>query len=481
MMPEANDETQLPMHVQVATDLPRRIESRSLMPKLLIVGGIVASVLAVVLWFALRDSMPNQIVDEQQEAPSLQEPVEPEIVQTPEEEPTERPRQAPPLDATPESSPEMDVPDKAIVDVPTQPTMPEPKREEPPKLPKTTPDSPDTTVPKVAAALWETRGVVGVRASVREPWRGLNAVDRPLDSEFLTLGTSRAVTKGPTGIEFVLAEQSEVAGLTWGEVAEVKVVRGGAAFRSLKKGDTVRFLLGDKTWEASATLDDTAVALNLAGLEPQLIVWSGKADVGSVRISRRSVVGFSKPKDVRKLVNAETQASGWIDNWSQSQFNGTSLANLMNSNNLRADVLAMGAGRKLTMMVAPEVAVFQLLNSANAGERQTALWWLMNNPDRGAESDGGKAWANIAQAVGNPSVTSFMKSWLNQLRTGQAARPVDAQQMVRALGISPRAVRFVAIACLQYHTGTTRGFDPNGTNAERQAAINRWAAWLRSL
>ncbi|MFK7819684.1 MAG: hypothetical protein AB8G99_13275 [Planctomycetaceae bacterium] len=444
----------------------------------LIASAVVVLLLASTLWIVMRDSQPKQIVKDEKQ-PTVQESPETRFVETPTPEDEDLPKDQPNPELVPESDPPINKPGSMVVETPIEPrTNPQPK--DLPNTPDPAPAIPKSTSPKVASALWETRGVVAVRASVREPWHGLNAIDRPADAEFLTLVTSRAVTKGPAGVEFVISQESEVAGLTWGEVAEVQVKRGSAAFRMLKKDDTVRFVLGEKVWEASATVDDTSVAVSLSGLEPRLIVWAGKADVGKVRIARQSGIVFSKPREVAKLSSEEAKGYGWVDAWSQSQFNDTSLARLMNSKNLRTDILAMGSGRKVTMMVAPELAVFRLLNSKAPAERQAALWWLMNNPDLGPGSVGRLAWTDIEQSVGNATVTGYMKSWLDKLRTGRPIQLAEAQQMVRALGITPRAVQFVAIACLQHYTGVTRGFDPNAGNAARRAAINRWATWLRS-
>jgi hypothetical protein len=53
------------------------------------------------------------------------------------------------------------------------------------------------------------------------------------------------------------------------------------------------------------------------------------------------------------------------------------------------------------------------------------------------------------------------------------------ERLIAALGDPKLQVRDIALKALQIHTGQTKGFDPNGTPASREASIRAWKAWLQ--
>lgn len=60
---------------------------------------------------------------------------------------------------------------------------------------------------------------------------------------------------------------------------------------------------------------------------------------------------------------------------------------------------------------------------------------------------------------------------VEEVRKGPAA---DLRAIVRMLDASEPSTRMLAIDGLERLTGTTLGFDPFGTKAEREEAISRW-------
>jgi len=57
--------------------------------------------------------------------------------------------------------------------------------------------------------------------------------------------------------------------------------------------------------------------------------------------------------------------------------------------------------------------------------------------------------------------------------------PGELAGLVAALGSDDGAVRVLAIARLERHTGERFGYDPSADPARRREAIARWEAWLR--
>jgi HEAT repeat protein len=53
------------------------------------------------------------------------------------------------------------------------------------------------------------------------------------------------------------------------------------------------------------------------------------------------------------------------------------------------------------------------------------------------------------------------------------------ERLIQALGDSKLQVREIALKALQIHTGQTKGFNPNGSPQERDAALQEWSRWLR--
>ncbi len=190
-MVRPDEEDVLPV-IQVKISEPSarsRASGSYLIPVML---STIAVLVAAVLWLALRDDDPNKLAKEENKTSAEnQQVVEKDTPPKEQEEPQGLPKLNAPLHKPDGVAPPVIDDSPKIVDSPpTNLPMPD--------VPK--PDEPEPLVPKpeplkVASAAWETRGVVGVRASAREPWRGLDAVDRPVSAQFLTLPTSRAVTK----------------------------------------------------------------------------------------------------------------------------------------------------------------------------------------------------------------------------------------------------------------------------------------------
>lgn len=53
------------------------------------------------------------------------------------------------------------------------------------------------------------------------------------------------------------------------------------------------------------------------------------------------------------------------------------------------------------------------------------------------------------------------------------------ERLIGALDDPKPQVRQIALQVLQIHTGQTKGFDPNGASASREAGIRAWRAWLQ--
>jgi hypothetical protein len=53
------------------------------------------------------------------------------------------------------------------------------------------------------------------------------------------------------------------------------------------------------------------------------------------------------------------------------------------------------------------------------------------------------------------------------------------ERLIGALDDPKLQVREITIQVLQIHTGQTKGFDPNGTPASREASLRAWRAWLQ--
>lgn len=53
-------------------------------------------------------------------------------------------------------------------------------------------------------------------------------------------------------------------------------------------------------------------------------------------------------------------------------------------------------------------------------------------------------------------------------------------KLIDALADEKTQVRAIAIQALSIHTGQTKGFDPNGSLADRNNAIARWKTWLET-
>lgn len=52
------------------------------------------------------------------------------------------------------------------------------------------------------------------------------------------------------------------------------------------------------------------------------------------------------------------------------------------------------------------------------------------------------------------------------------------RRLIEGLSDEKAQVRAIAIQALSIHTGQNKGFDPNGTAAERDRAVARWTTWL---
>ncbi len=53
------------------------------------------------------------------------------------------------------------------------------------------------------------------------------------------------------------------------------------------------------------------------------------------------------------------------------------------------------------------------------------------------------------------------------------------ERLIAALADPKLQVRDIALKALQIHTGQTKGFEPNGTPASREASLRAWQAWLQ--
>jgi hypothetical protein len=53
------------------------------------------------------------------------------------------------------------------------------------------------------------------------------------------------------------------------------------------------------------------------------------------------------------------------------------------------------------------------------------------------------------------------------------------EHLIAALADPKLQVRDIALKVLEIHTGQTKGFDPNGAPASREASIQAWRAWLQ--
>lgn len=435
--------------------------------KWLIAGmaGIIAALVVAIIW--VWQPAPDPEITNGEQVPPKQEFAEQKQM------PLQEAPDVPLLEEVPKTFPPKTISpeDKAVVETPPA-TRDVPPEVQPPKA------------PTVVAAKWDVNGVMGARRGPRSPWRGLNFEPHPVGSGFLTLPSTRAVTKGPGNLELVLGEETQIAGFSWQKnrdnqvEAEVTVIGGRVAYRGLKAGDVVRFLVTGHAWEAKAHQDETEVSLSMLALDPRLTVHQGAVDVNDRRIKRNRYVDFTKPREVEQVERADRNRYDWVQTaYSSSKVPADIRAAWLVSDNLRRDVLqSKQLDARGTLMFAPVKSVYRLLNSADTTERAAALRWLVNNPPGTPDTPGELAWAEIAKRE-NPRVANHMNGWLHRVRTRKPAADLYPE-MVRTLWLPSRASRHVAITCLRYFSGQNFGYEVNGSNAARTAIANKWNSWI---
>lgn len=457
--------------INVSTERSAELRSQRQNGWRVMLVGVIAVLAVIALWAAFQKTTNSQLTKDEGTVPVPREPKQEDVNESPDADP-----EAPgPMEVLPPATPPDLAPEDGnmVVETPGEPEkVPEP-------LPNR-PDSPNEPTPVVASVDWDIKGVMGARADARKPWLGAKRKPHPANSNFMTLETSRAVTTSPDGIELVLGEETEITGFAWGLVPEVSLLRGQVAFRKLPKGKSVRFVFGDETWEATAVEDETALSLSLLSLDPRIIVHTGAADVGPRQLKSNRFVEFSKPRSVHTVARRDRDYFSWVETWYAANSISPSVeTELLTSANLRRDVLLGRAlGPRSTMMLAPVTSVYRLLNSQNEADRSAALRWLVNNPPGVDGTPGSLAWADIATQLGNQTVADYLNGWLDRVRRKQPANDLYPQ-MVRVLGLRPRAARHVAISCLRYFTGRNLGYDINAPKPQRDAVVKDWSALIR--
>ena len=66
----------------------------------------------------------------------------------------------------------------------------------------------------------------------------------------------------------------------------------------------------------------------------------------------------------------------------------------------------------------------------------------------------------------------------DQIHLSERERADLMSRLIVALRDPKIQVRVIALQVLRTHTGQTKGFNPGGTPAEREAVIQKWEAWL---
>src|SRR5207247_437736 len=66
----------------------------------------------------------------------------------------------------------------------------------------------------------------------------------------------------------------------------------------------------------------------------------------------------------------------------------------------------------------------------------------------------------------------------DQIHLTEKQKVMLYRKLIDALSDSKPQVRTIAIQALNIHTGQSKGFNPGGTDEERQNAIARWNLWL---
>jgi HEAT repeat protein len=66
----------------------------------------------------------------------------------------------------------------------------------------------------------------------------------------------------------------------------------------------------------------------------------------------------------------------------------------------------------------------------------------------------------------------------DQIHLSDAQRLRLFERLIDALGDPKEQVRDIALKALVIHTGQSKGFNPSGSDAERDAAISEWRRWL---
>jgi hypothetical protein len=66
----------------------------------------------------------------------------------------------------------------------------------------------------------------------------------------------------------------------------------------------------------------------------------------------------------------------------------------------------------------------------------------------------------------------------DQIHLSERERADLLERLIGALRDPKIQVRVIALQVLRTHTGQTKGFNPGGTPAEREAVIQKWEAWL---
>ncbi|HEV8702960.1 MAG TPA: hypothetical protein VGV60_16945 [Candidatus Polarisedimenticolia bacterium] len=66
----------------------------------------------------------------------------------------------------------------------------------------------------------------------------------------------------------------------------------------------------------------------------------------------------------------------------------------------------------------------------------------------------------------------------DQIHLSEAQKLRLFERLIDALGDPEAQVRDIALRALVIHTGQSKGFNPSGSDAERDAAISEWRRWL---
>ncbi len=464
----------------------KQAADRVISPWLLAVALAACILISAVMWFSRRSPDTPQLAGDSPTQPESEhgpEPKGPMVVNRSAAPPGQQPDVVPAMPESQVPSPVPSVPD-------TNPVQPvDPSGTIAAQPPAAAPEIDHPAEPFEEIEWKEIQGLVAARLSVRDSWRGLRARRVPRGANFATLSGSRCVAAGPDGIDVVLAEDTEIEELTWLETPQVRVLSGRVAFRGVPAGMTVRFLVGDQTWEATSRSDNAAVSLDLTGPRSVLAVHRGQFDVGKRRLRRYQYVVRSDRPTVQSVASGvRPEFSGWVNAWQASVPVPADVRDaLLRSDNLRQDLQRLAARQRLPaatvdrllLTVAPETRVFRLLNSHLAADRNVALLWLLQHPVDAPGGRGALAWRTLTTQLRNETYGRLMHEWLRRVREGLPAED-QLDEMYRCLQSQPVAVRHVAIYCLRYFTGQDFGYSPAATRTRNAAALRQWRSYLQA-